>query len=189
MFKQLFTLLFKLIAESTPTWELLSEKQDSNNEHFYKSYFFPVVGIIALLSFVGILLAAKTFDLQTALKTVIKQVLIYGGSFYVISYVLSDYVFPRYGLEKDKWLAERFTGYASSLIYVVAMIKALFPSLFLLEILVFYTIYILWTGAAQFLKIKEDLLIKFTIFAGIIILLTPFLLNVLINLLMPGMRI
>jgi hypothetical protein len=147
------------------------------------------VGIIALLSFAGILMATKTFDVQTALKTVIKQVMIYGGSFYIISYALSDYIFLRYGLEKDKWLAERFTGYASSLIYAVAMVKALFPSLFLLEILVFYTIYIIWTGAAQFLKIKEDVLIKFTIFAGIIILFTPFLLNVLINLLMPGMRI
>jgi hypothetical protein len=141
------------------------------------------------LSFVGILIGDKTFDLQTALKAVIKQVMIYGGSFYIMSYILSDYVFPRFGLEKDKLLAEQFTGYSSSLIYVVAMVKALFPSLFLLEILVFYTIYILWTGGTEFLKIKEDLWIKFTIFAGIIVLLTPFLLNLLINLLMPGMRI
>jgi hypothetical protein len=38
------------------------------------------------------------------------------------------------------------------------------------------------------LKIKEDHIIKFTIFAGIIILVTPFLLNMLIDLLMPGMK-
>jgi hypothetical protein len=188
MFKQLFILLFRLITASAPTWKVLSEKQDKNNDDFYKSYFFPIVGIIALLSFAGILIAAKTFDVQTALKTVIKQIIMYGGSFYLIAYILSEYLFPRFDLEKDRLLAERFTGYASSLIYAVAMLKALFPSFFFLDILVFYTVYILWTGAGQFLKIKEDHWIKFTIFASIIILITPFLINGLIELLMPGMK-
>jgi hypothetical protein len=106
-----------------------------------------------------------------------------------MSYILSEYLFPRFDLPKNKLQAERFTAYSSALIYTIAMVKALFPSLFLLEILVFYTIYILWTGAIQFLKINEDQIIKFTIFAGIIILVTPFLLNTLIDLLMPGMKI
>ncbi|GHV55939.1 hypothetical protein FACS1894182_01420 [Bacteroidia bacterium] len=191
MFRQLFILLFKIIAESTPTWKLLSEKQDKDNERFYKSYLFPIVGIIALLSFIGVLID-YSFDvhgLQRVLKTVIKQVIIYGGSLYITSYVLSDFLFPRFNLPKDKLCAEQFTGYSSALIYAIAMIKALFPSLFLLEILVFYTIYIIWTGAIQFLKINEDHIIKFTTFAGIIILITPFLLDKLIGLLIPGMKI
>ncbi|MDR0543133.1 MAG: hypothetical protein LBH19_13100 [Dysgonamonadaceae bacterium] len=190
MFKQLFVLLFKMIAESTQAWKLLSEKQDKDNEHFYRSYLFPIVGIIALLSFIGVLID-HSFDvhvLQRVLKTVIKQVIIYGGSFYIMSHILSEYVFPRFNLPKDKLHAEQFTGYGSALIYAIAMVKALFPGLFLLEILVFYTIYILWAGAVQFLKINEDQIIKFTIFAGIIILITPFLLDMLIDLLMPGMK-
>lgn len=191
MFKQLFVLLFKIITEPTPTWAQLSEKEDKDNENFYKSYLFPIVGIIALLSFLGVLMS-HSFDvhvLQKVMKTVIKQVIIYGGSFYIMSYALSVFVFPRFHLPKDKLRAEQFTGYTSALIYAIAMIKALFPSLFLLDLFVFYTIYILWTGAVQFLKINEDLIIKFTIFAGTIILVTPFLLNLLINLLMPGMKI
>ena len=190
MFKQLFVLLFKMITESTSTWKYLSEKEDKDNGIFYKSYLFPIVGIIALLSFIGVLMN-HSFDvnvLQRVLKTVIKQVIIYGGSFYIVSYALSEFVFPRFHLPKDHLQAELFTGYASALIYTIAMVKALFPTFFLLEILVFYTIYILWTGAIHFLKINETLIIKFTIFAGIIILFTPFLLNVLINLLMPAMK-
>ena len=190
MIKQLGILLFKLITEPTPTWRQLSEKQDPGNEYFYKGYLFPIVGMIALLSFVGVLIT-YSFDihwLQTVLKVVIKQVIIYGGSFYIIAFILAEHLFPRFGLSKNKELAERFTGYSSSLVYVVAMIKALFPSLFFLEILVFYTTYILWTGTTHFLKIKEDLLIKFTIFATAIILFIPFLVDRLIGLLMPGMK-
>ena len=120
---------------------------------------------------------------------VIKQTIIYGGSFYIISYALLEFVFPAFNLPKNKVQAEQFTGYASALIYATAMIKALFPTFFLLEIFVFYTFYILWVGGVHFLKINENLIIKFTIFAGIIVLITPFLLNALINLLMPGMKI
>ncbi|MDR2804804.1 MAG: hypothetical protein LBB85_04060 [Dysgonamonadaceae bacterium] len=190
MFKQLFVLLFKIIAESTPTWKVLSDQPNKDNEHFYKSYLFPVLGIIALLAFAGVLIE-HSFDvhvLQRVLKTVIKQVIVYGGSFYLVSHVFSESVFPRFGLPKDQLRAEQFTGYSSALIYVIAMVKVLFPSLFLLNILIFYTFYILWTGAIQFLKINEDQIIKFTTFAGIIILVTPFLLGMLINLLMPGMK-
>ena len=187
MFKQLFVLLFQLIAAPTQTWEALSEKQEKNNEDFQKSYFFLILGIIALLAFIGLLVSTKSFSFQSALKEVIKQLLIYAGSFYAVSIVLSEYLFPRFGLGKNKLLAERFTGYASSLIYIVAMIKALFPQFFLLEIVIFYTVYIIWTGAVKFLGIEENQWIKFTIFASILILATPVLIRGIIYLLMPGL--
>ena len=190
MFKQLFVLLFKMIAEPASTWKQLSEKEEKDNDSFYRNYLFPIMGIIALFSFTGVLIS-HSFDvhvLQRVLKTVIKQVIIYGGSFFILSCALSEFVFPRFDLPKDRMQAERFTGYVSALIYTIAMIKALFPTFFLLEIFVFYTLYILWTGAIQFLKINENLIVKFTIFAGIMILITPFLLSALINLLMPGMK-
>jgi hypothetical protein len=191
MLKRLFVLLFRIITESTPAWKQLSGKEDRDNEHFYKSYLFPIMGMIALLSLVGVLIHSS-FDvhvLQTGLKTVIRQVITYGGSFFLTAYVLAEYVFPRFDLPKDKQLAERFTGYCSALLYATALVKAVFPDLFLLEIIVFYTIYILWTGAVYFLKVVDEHRVKFTIFAGTVLLITPFLLRKLIDLLMPGMKI
>jgi hypothetical protein len=189
MFKQLFLLLFGLITKPVPVWKMLSEKQEKNNEDFCRSYLFPIIGIIALLSFVGGIISSETFDVQKALKMTISQVMIYGGSFYLISFILSNYLFPRFNLENNKFLAEKFTGYSSSLIYVLVMILSLFPGLFFLNILLLYTVYIIWTGAIEFLKVKEDLLIRFMIFASILILLTPPLIGFLITLLMPGMKI
>ena len=191
MYRQLFILLYQLITNPVATWKILSEKQhkNSNNEDFYKNYLFPIIGIIALLSFIGIVIHGKGFDVQLALKTVLKNVMIYGGSFYFISFFLSEFIYPRFELEKDKISSELFVGYSSVLIYVVAMLKGLMPFLFFLDIFSIYSVYIIWTGASSFLALKEELWIKFTIFAGILILLTPYLLNLLINLLMPGMRI
>lgn len=188
MYKALFILLYQLIISPAATWDSLAGKPDKNNEGFYKGYLFPVLGIIALFSFIGVLLSVKTFDVQLALKVVLKGILIYGGSFYFISFVLSEYIYPRFQMEKNKQSAELFTGYSSSVIYVVAMLKALFPSFFILDILTVYTFYLIGIGAVRFLQVKEEQWIKFTIFAGILIILTPFLLNSLIQLLMPGMR-
>ncbi|MDR0682909.1 MAG: hypothetical protein LBG15_13835 [Dysgonamonadaceae bacterium] len=188
MFKQLFILLFQLITKPVPVWERLSEQQKKNNDDFYKSYLFPIIGTIALLSFVGIIISTETFNVQLALKRVILQVMIYGGSFYSVSFVLSSYIFPRFDLPVNKLLAERFTGYSSSLTYIVVMILSLFPSFFFLNLFLLYTVYIIWAGAIEFLKIREAFLMKFTMFTSILILLTPFLIDFLIKLLMPGMK-
>jgi hypothetical protein len=182
MFKQLFILLFQLITKPVPTWKRLSEEEEKNNDDFYKSYLFPIIGTIALLSFAGAIISIETFNVQLALKRVILQVLIYGGSFYLVSFVLSSYLFPRFDLANNKLLAERFAGYSSSLIYVAVMILSLFPSFFFLNLFLLYTVYIIWVGAIEFLKIREAFLMKFTMCTSILILLTPFLINFLIRL-------
>jgi hypothetical protein len=189
MFKQLFILLFRLISNPVYAWKRLSKEQEKDNDIFYKSYLFPIIGIIALLSFAGILISTKAFNVSLALKTALLQVMIYGGSFYLVSFILSNYVFPRFDLPGDKLFSERFTGYSSSLNYAVGMVLSLFPHFIFLNIFLLYTVYIIWTGAIAFLKIKDDYSIKFTIFASILILLTPFLVGFLIQLLMPGMKI
>jgi hypothetical protein len=177
-----------MVTKPVPVWKRLSEQQEKNNDDFYKSYLFPIIGIIALASFAGVIISTETFNVQSALKKVILQVMIYGGSFYLVSFVLSNYIFPRFNLATDKLLAERFTGYSSSLIYTVVMILSLFPSFFFLNLFLLYTVYIIWVGAVEFLKIREAFIMKFVLFTSILILLTPFLIDFLIKLLMPGMK-
>ncbi|MDH8702331.1 hypothetical protein M2138_001692 [Dysgonomonadaceae bacterium PH5-43] len=188
MYKKLFILLYKLIVEPVSAWGNLEKEKDKNGEEFYKEYLFPIIGIIALLSFIGVLLSEKTFDVQLALKVVLKEVMIYGGGFYLASFLIKEFVFPRFEIKKDKVLSEKFVGYSSVVIYAIAMLGALFPSLFVLQLLSIYTIYVIWVGAVNYLKIEEDYWVRFTTITSIIIMITPFLLKWLISLLMPGMR-
>ncbi|MCL1938987.1 MAG: hypothetical protein FWF52_11410 [Candidatus Azobacteroides sp.] len=189
MFKRLFVLLYRLIAETASSWEFLSEDQEKDNENFYKDYLFPIIGLIALLAFVGVVISTKAFSTALALKVVIRQVVIYLGSFYLVSFIVSEWLFPFFGMEKNRVLGERFTGYSSALIYIVAMIEAVFPSFFFLEIIVFYTIYMIWTSAGRFFKMEEELWMKFTIFASVLIMLAPYFIKLLINIFMPNMKI
>ncbi|GHT10422.1 hypothetical protein FACS189432_06810 [Bacteroidia bacterium] len=189
MYKQLFILLFNLIASPVKTWEGLAEEQDTNNENFHKSYLYPIIGIIALLSFLGVLAYLKNFDLQIALKTVIKVTIVYFAGFYLEAYCLFR-ILPKYfGQEVKMYICERFTGYSSAVVYTVAMVAALFPALFFIQIFIFYAVYLIWLGATHYLQIKEEYLTKFTIFASILILFSPLLIQWLISLLMPGLKL
>jgi hypothetical protein len=189
MSKRLFILLFTLITEPNKAWSKLAEKQENRNEGFYKSYLYPVLGWIALLSFVGTLFSIGKFDVQIALKIVIKQIAVYYGGFYLASIVLAEWVFPRFRGTKDVFLSERFAAYSSALIYAVAMLKALFPSLFFLSLIIFYSVYMIWEGAVGYLKISEEFLVKFTVLSSIIILFFPIVLEFLIEWLIPGMKV
>jgi hypothetical protein len=187
MLKQLFILLFKLIVEPGKTWDQLAVKEEKKNEDFYKSYLYPVLGIIALLSFVGILVSGGQFEVQNALKMVIKQIAVYFGSFYLASLFLSEFVMPRFKRTKDTCLCERFMGYSSALVYVIAMIKSLFPAFSFLLLILVYSVYIIWEGVVRYIKMEEENLVKFTVWASLIILFSPVLIEWIINLFMPGM--
>jgi hypothetical protein len=185
--KRLFSLLFRLIVEPDKTWSELSEKRVENKEDFYKNYLYPVLLIIAALSFMGASFSVEKFDLQNVLKTIIKQVTVYGGGFYITSFVLSEFIMPRFQESCGKLLSDRFTGYASALIYAVAMIQSIFPSLFFLRIIVFYSAYMIWSGAIHYLQIAEKDWVKFTVLAGLAILFIPMLINLFLDFLFPGM--
>jgi hypothetical protein len=189
MFKRIFILLFRLVIEPEKMWIELSEKQEGNNEDFYKSYLYPVFGMIALLSFVGVFVSFESFNFQIALKAVIKQMIIYFGGFYFASYVFTDFVIVKFTEKKDKFLCERFVGYSSALVYMVAMILSLFPGLFFLLLLILYSVYIIWHGIVHYIKIKEENWMKSTIYSSIVILLSPILIGFLIDFLLPGMKI
>jgi hypothetical protein len=190
MLRQLFILLFMLISDPVGAWNQLKEKQEKNNEDFYKSYLYPVLGVIALLSFVGVLISIEKFDVQIALKIVIKQIAVYFGSFYLSSLVLSEWLMPRFGEMRDKYLCERFVGYSSALIYAVTMLQSLFPgSLVFLYLILCYSVYMIWEGVVRYLEIGEEHWVKFTVLSSAIILLFPFLIQLLIGWLIPGMKI
>ncbi|MDR0507667.1 MAG: YIP1 family protein [Dysgonamonadaceae bacterium] len=189
MWKNIFILFFGLITEPTKKWDNLAEKNEKDNENFYKNYLHPVFGIIALFAFVGALFETGKFDMQIAMKAVIKQIAVYFGSFYLSLFIMSEFVMPRFKNDHKKLLTERFIGYASVLVYLVAMLRSLSPSMSPLLLIVFYSVYIIWVGAVRYLKMREEYLIKFTVVASIILLLLPISLEQLINLLMPGMKI
>jgi hypothetical protein len=188
MLKQLFSLLSGLIAAPAKTWEALAGRQEPDNEHFFKSYLYPLIGTIALLSFLGVWIESKDLQIQTALKIVIKETITYFGGFYLAANGLFRLSGKYFELAADIRHFERFTGYSSAVIYIVACVSALFPSLFYIQIFILYSVYIIWHGAHFYMAVNENYLTKFTIFASAIIIISPFVIRIIMTLIMPGLR-
>jgi hypothetical protein len=187
MFTQLFSQITNLIVNPGKAWKKLSEEKEFNDENFYKSYFHPVIGIIALLSFLGILLFQK-FNFQLALKTVIREIIIYFGGLFVAAYAVKLLSGKYFGLKFTTGIYERFVGYSSAAIYAITMVSALFTSLFFVQILVVYTAYIVWQGSIFYLNIKDDHSTKYAIFTSTIIIFSPLIIRGILYFVMPGMK-
>lgn len=181
MFKRIIQLLFKFILLPAKTWRNVSGKEDTDNDLFVKNYLYPVFGIIALASFLGIFISKREFDVELALKTTISITLTVFLSFYLASFLLNEFIRRKFRIEVQTYKTQRFVAYSSSLIYIIYIISSLVPSLFFIKIIALYTFFIIWTGADSFMEIDGDKKLNFTIFAGLIIILSPYLLETILS--------
>ena len=187
MFKEIFELIYKLILQPGKSWSELAEKKDTDNEQFLKRYLYPVFGIIALLTFIGVLISKKEFDVQIALKTSINVFLSVFLGFYIASFVLTE-IFQRvFNQSKQPKIDQQFVGYVSALMYFSHMLLAIFPNLLFFRFFELYTVYMIWEGAS-YLDIQTKDKTKFTLITAAIILVSPYLIESLMFLLMPELQ-
>ncbi|MDR1762453.1 MAG: hypothetical protein LBR64_00655 [Dysgonamonadaceae bacterium] len=193
MLKQLFLQIYQLIINPAKAWEELApQRETTNNEAFNTGYFYPAVGVIALCAFAGAgwTDGFETFriGLQVALKTVIREAVAYFGGLFLAAWLIKYSAQKMFGIQLELALCQRFTGYSSAMIYAVACLICLFDSLFFAKIFTLYTFYTVWQGSNNYLALKEDVAVKFTLLSGFIILASPFAISYLMGLAMPGIK-
>ena len=77
---------------------------------------------------------------------------------------------------------------SSTLMFALNIVLMLLPEFFFLRIFVLYTFYIVWEGAGPYMQVEEKIRLKFVGTATGLILLTPWLIEVILSMLMPGLR-
>ena len=72
--------------------------------------------------------------------------------------------------------------------FTLNIVLTLLPEFFFLRIFVLYTFYIVWEGAVPYMQIEEANRMKFVGYTTGLILLTPWIIEFVLSLLMPGLR-
>jgi len=194
MIKGIFERLYRIIFQPTKAWNtLVNEKEEEiiDNDSFFETYLYPIIGIVALLTFVGALFHESGFtvhNVQLALKRMIGVAIALFAGFYLASYLLSEIIVRFFSGDKQYKLCQRFVGYSSALIYMMYMVLAIFPVFSFLSIFLLYTVYIVWEGIPAYIQIPENEKNKFVIIAAGIILLSPVLIEKILTLMMPNMK-
>jgi len=188
MFTKIFKLLIAIILSPGDTWMELRE-QEEERDMFISQFIFPLIGMIALAAFLGILFTRKEFDFEIALKITLRTVIAVTGGFFLGAYLLNEVWNGMFNQPKNMELCRHFVGYASSLMFVLYIITSLLPEFFFLQIFVLYTVYIIWEGTYVYMKIRENKRLIFTIIASFIVIITPFIIEQALRMMMPGFRI
>lgn len=82
--------------------------------------------------------------------------------------------------------AEKMVAYSFTVIYVLKVVAAVIPSLFFLQILDVYTVYIVWEGCRVIFNIDEDERGKIMLFISLSIIFTPMFIKRVILLMLPA---
>ncbi len=173
--------IFFLITSPRKGWIRIIDKK-TEQQDFINNFLFPVFGFISVTTFAGAMWLAENADIRWALKQTIVAVSALFGGFYLVSYVLSE-LFPKFGLDKNMNAAQQFVGYSSVVLYVLFLIMPLLFGLSPLWFLLIYTLYIVYTGTAEFLSVIENKRLSFTVIASLLIVLVPVTIKILLELL------
>lgn len=188
MYKEIFKLVIVIISQPAKAWDMLAKREERNDE-FLSRFVYPLIGLVTAAAFLGVLCTLKQFSLELALKASIKTLVSAFGGFYLSSYLLNEVWHGLFKREKDFQLCQRFVGYASVLMFTLNAIQMLLPEFFFLWFFTLYTVYIVWEGAGPYMKVEEKIRLKFVGIATAIILITPMLIEKILVILMPGLRI
>lgn len=187
MYKEIFRWVIAIISQPGKAWEILTKKEEKGDE-FLSRFVYPLIGLVTACAFLGVLFTRKEFDLELALKSSIKTLVSSFGGFYLGAYLLNEVWGSFFKRDKDMKLCQRFVGYSSSLMFALNIVLMLLPEFFFLRIFILYTFYIIWEGAGPYMQVEEDMRLRFSGIATVIILLTPAVIEFILFMLMPGLR-
>ena len=190
MYKEIVKLVIMMISQPTKTWKMLQERREKDEretgsiryEAFQSDYLYPFIGILTVAAFFSVC-TRQEVDIEQALKSAIVTFVSTFGGFYLASYLLNELWQGFFKKEKNLPLCQMFVGFSSALMFTLDIVWMLLPDFFFV-----YTFYIVWEGSTVFMQIEEAAQMKFTVFASVLIIAMPHLIEKVLILLMPGLR-
>ncbi|MEG0948106.1 MAG: hypothetical protein RR212_05360 [Bacteroidales bacterium] len=185
MYKVILQTILSLGTSPIPSWKRLAEKNTSDSTEFLNKFFYPLLGLTTLATFVGILWNRKGFELEYALKSASLTLMTLFAAFFLSSFVLNK-LFVRFFKQADNLQhTQHFVGYVLSFSYVIHMLMALLPALFFLKFGVLYIPYIIWVGSESFIQIEEKNRIRFMVITTAVLFILPSVIEKVLLFLMP----
>ena len=171
MIKDLFGLISLVILRPEQAWRLVKSRYTKPSDALSEKIFYPALGLLCLVAFVGSLLNAPGIDFMAAIKSSVLYLMTGLSAFYlnlIAMPVIASKV-PGFRASRHRW--EAFILHAYAPIYLLTILFLIFPQLILLRILMLYTVYIVWIGCLQFWALPESRLFSATAIFSILIFL------------------
>ena len=67
MYKEIIKWVIAIISQPGKAWDMLSRKEEKGDE-FLSRFIYPLIGLVTVAAFLGVLFTRKEFDVELALK-------------------------------------------------------------------------------------------------------------------------
>jgi len=174
---------YGMMMSTSQTWE---ETVNDTDKKPFRNYF-----LILLLFCAAIVLAFKTIyadskPVESGIIYAVITLIAFTGTYYLARYFCSSYLKKNHPDKNQPLVVEKIVAYSFSVVFPIKIITTIIPSLFFLQILNVYTIYIVWEGCRIVFDMDEDERGKIMLIIGLSVMFLPAIISKIILFLIPG---
>jgi hypothetical protein len=181
-YKKLFATSLELIAHPARAWLHVMHK--GTKREMLGEFLYPLVMLCGTALFLGRIFnnglgwdSFYTSMISAALCT-FSLIIAYNVSAYAVAFFSAKYTDREFTRETT----DVFTGYSMVVLMGLDICLGLFPEFRILAFIAqFYTLKIVWDGAAVLLKINEERRLIYTMVVSVILIAMPFIVNKIIG--------
>lgn len=173
-FKKMIDVVVQLLTQPAKAWWSISHK--GSRSAMLNGYLYPLIMLCCLSSFLGTLFKNE-LGFESFYYAMVRMGVLFATLFF--TYHLSAYFIARISTafmkaEYDRKLTDLLTGYSMVVVLLLDMCLELFPNFRIIGwILQFYTVKIVWDGAAVLMRIPEDRRLAYTMAVSLLVIVVP----------------
>ena len=183
--KNIFVRTWGLMMSTTATWEDIAEENCKENDPFLR-FVLPWIAFSTFIILIFDALYAEVKFIEIGFVHAFINVIALLGAYYFTLAITSSFLKKNMSGIYSVIKVEKIVAYSFSVIYVLKVVAAVIPSLFFLQILDVYTVYIVWEGCRVIFNIDEDERGKIMLFISLSIIFTPMFIKRVILLMLPA---
>jgi len=169
-----------MISQPDELWNKLikSETEESKPEFMQRNYYYPLLGIMALVVFVCAGLRGPEsdtpFDIQHGMTKMVPVLVAYFVGPYLALFLVKEGLIHFFGLPNpDKARLSNFVFYSMSFLMALEMVLAVFPAILFFRFIALYLIYITWNGSHTYIRVEERRRWIFGFYSAVVIYFSP----------------
>ena len=162
-----------LISSPAKAWEGIVN--ETNRKAVMGEFVYPMIGLCGLSVFIGTFIGntAGVSAFQIAMTRCCATFVSLFGGFFLASYLTNLLGKQILGKEDELELNQQFVGYSMVVTFVLDIITGLFSLSILRWILQFYTVFVVYEGAASLMNVEKKDLTRYSLIASFIIMVCP----------------
>lgn len=173
-FKKLLNLVLMLLSQPAKAWWHISHS--AGRAPMFNEFLYPLIMLCSLSTLLGTLFTHE-FGTESFYFAVVKMGVQFATLFltyHLLAFFVAKISASYMKAEYDRLHTDSLTAYSMVVVLLLEILLALFPNFRIIGwILQFYTVKIVWDGAAVLMRIPEERRFTYTIAVSALVLVVP----------------